>query len=216
MVFTPLLLSAVAGATLIAAQSTPLASKRFNYANLVRPSSAPHHPLPDTISFTALPGRHGHRRARHPERLYVCCLNRLLPLLGLTSFSNTPDNRCNSTTEGPTSLCQTAIINGLDDFCLWCVVVPDCRSACPREGPRSTSADPVLLFTPRAPQEPGSVVGDIEGEMVAWCTKAGRGTRQIPAGALQGVQFMKASLSARCTGVNGNELLTAVPPLSLV
>jgi hypothetical protein len=27
--------------------------------------------------------------------------------------------------------------------------------------------------------------------MVAWCTKPGRGTRLIPAGALQGVQFMK-------------------------
>jgi hypothetical protein len=42
-----------------------------------------------------------------------------------------------------------------------------------------------------APISPNSVVGDVEGEMVAWCTKPGRGTRVIPANALQGVQFMK-------------------------
>ncbi|KAJ2966899.1 hypothetical protein NUW54_g13672 [Trametes sanguinea] len=53
-------------------------------------------------------------------------------------------NLCNSTTEGPNSMCQTA-------------------------------------FT----------IGDTEGEEVAWCTKKGRGTRLIPAGALTGVQFMK-------------------------
>lgn len=29
--------------------------------------------------------------------------------------------------------------------------------------------------------------------MVAWCTKPGRGTRVIPAGALRGVQFMKTT-----------------------
>ncbi|KAK4051917.1 hypothetical protein OIV83_002622 [Microbotryomycetes sp. JL201] len=70
-------------------------------------------------------------------------------------------NRCNSTTEGPTSLCQTAHIVSVDDFCLW------------------------------APREPNGIVGNVEGEMVAWCTKPGYGTRLIPAGALTGVQFMK-------------------------
>ncbi|KAF9553483.1 hypothetical protein CPC08DRAFT_227123 [Agrocybe pediades] len=34
-------------------------------------------------------------------------------------------------------------------------------------------------------------VGDIEGEMIAWCSKPGHGTRLIPEGALKGVQFMK-------------------------
>ncbi|RDB27449.1 hypothetical protein Hypma_004080 [Hypsizygus marmoreus] len=70
-------------------------------------------------------------------------------------------NRCNSTTEGQSSLCQTSFINSIDDFCLW------------------------------APIEPNSIVGNVEGEMVAWCTKKGHGARQIPAEALQGVQFMK-------------------------
>ncbi|CEQ42454.1 SPOSA6832_04270 [Sporobolomyces salmonicolor] len=59
-------------------------------------------------------------------------------------------NRCNSTTEGAESMCQTAIINSIDE-----------------------------------------VVGDVEGEMVAWCTKDGHGTRIIPEGAIQGVQFMR-------------------------
>ncbi|GLB45554.1 putative macrofage activating glycoprotein [Lyophyllum shimeji] len=70
-------------------------------------------------------------------------------------------NMCNSTTQNQQSLCQTSFLNAIDDFCLW------------------------------GPDKPGSVVADTEGEMIAWCTKPGRGTRLIPAGALQGVQFMK-------------------------
>ncbi|KAJ7787173.1 manno protein [Mycena olivaceomarginata] len=70
-------------------------------------------------------------------------------------------NQCNSTTEGPGSLCQTSMLSALDDFCLW------------------------------APINPNSLIADTEGEEVAWCTKPGHGTRLIPPGALQGVQFMK-------------------------
>lgn len=70
-------------------------------------------------------------------------------------------NLCNSTTENQQSNCQTAVVNSIDDFCLW------------------------------GPPEPNSVVGNTEGEAVAWCTKPGRGTRLIPAGALTGVQYMK-------------------------
>ncbi|KAH9477219.1 hypothetical protein JR316_0011138 [Psilocybe cubensis] len=70
-------------------------------------------------------------------------------------------NICNSTTEGPTSLCQTAYINSLDDFCIW------------------------------APPNPGKTVGEIEGEMIAWCTKPGHGTRVMPEGTLTGVQLTK-------------------------
>ncbi|KAF7350468.1 hypothetical protein MVEN_01352300 [Mycena venus] len=70
-------------------------------------------------------------------------------------------NLCNSTTEGKSSLCQTSFLNALDDFCLW------------------------------APPKPNSLIADTEGEEVAWCTKPGRGTRLIPAGALQGVQFIR-------------------------
>ncbi|KDE06562.1 hypothetical protein MVLG_03059 [Microbotryum lychnidis-dioicae p1A1 Lamole] len=79
-------------------------------------------------------------------------------------------NRCNSTTEGQSSMCQTSYINSLDDFCLW------------------------------APPLPDSIVGDVEGGMVAWCTKGGRGTRVIPPGALQSVQFIKTPHYVQVTG----------------
>lgn len=42
-----------------------------------------------------------------------------------------------------------------------------------------------------APAESDSTISDTEGEEVAWCTKGGRGTRVIPDGALQGVQYIK-------------------------
>ncbi|KAJ1304385.1 hypothetical protein OPQ81_005536 [Rhizoctonia solani] len=79
-------------------------------------------------------------------------------------------NICNSTTEGPTSRCQTAMINSIDDFCLW------------------------------GPPEPNSLIGNTEGEAVAWCTKPGRGTRLIPAGSLTGVQFMKTKSYVQVVG----------------
>ncbi|KAJ6499719.1 hypothetical protein C8R47DRAFT_971354 [Mycena vitilis] len=79
----------------------------------------------------------------------------------LTRGVQTGYNKCNSTTEGPDSLCQTAFVNALDDFCFW------------------------------APPKPNSIIADSEGEEVAWCTKPGRGTRLIPPDALQGVQFMR-------------------------
>ncbi|KAF6766293.1 glycoprotein [Ephemerocybe angulata] len=82
--------------------------------------------------------------------------------VGLPRGEQVGYNQCNATTEGPTSLCQTSFINSLDDFCLW------------------------------APPSPGKTVGEIEGEMIAWCTQPGHGTRVIPDGALTGVQFVKS------------------------
>jgi len=70
-------------------------------------------------------------------------------------------NICNSTTENQNSLCQTSYFNNVGDFCLW------------------------------APSEPGKTVGDVEGEMVAWCSKPGHGTRLIPAGSITGIQMLK-------------------------
>ncbi|TFK20393.1 hypothetical protein FA15DRAFT_129219 [Coprinopsis marcescibilis] len=69
-------------------------------------------------------------------------------------------NICNGTTENQESLCQTSHFNSLDDFCLW------------------------------GPPDYGRTVGDIEGIMVAYCTKPGHGTRLIPEGALTGVQWI--------------------------
>ncbi|KAJ3566071.1 hypothetical protein NP233_g7234 [Leucocoprinus birnbaumii] len=93
-------------------------------------------------------------------------------------------NQCNSTTENQNSDCQTSFINSIDgkfDFCLW------------------------------APSKPGSTVADQEGEMVAWCTKPGRGTRLIPQYALQGVQFMKTSDYVQVVGFIDQRLINLDP-----
>lgn len=86
-------------------------------------------------------------------------------------------NLCNSTTEGPTSLCQTAVINSIDDFCLWGPPIPD------------------------------SLIGNTEGENVAWCTKPGYGTRVIPQGAISGLQFMKTPDYVQVTGFIKQQLV---------
>ncbi|TFY56803.1 hypothetical protein EVJ58_g7414 [Rhodofomes roseus] len=64
-------------------------------------------------------------------------------------------NRCNSSTETQDSLCQTLIVNTIDDFCLW---------SSPKEN---------------------DTIGVSEAYEVAWCAKHGHGTRIMPAGTLQ-------------------------------
>ncbi|KAF9220446.1 hypothetical protein BS17DRAFT_787441 [Gyrodon lividus] len=79
-------------------------------------------------------------------------------------------NICNSTTENQNSMCQTSMVNHIDDFCLW------------------------------APPMPNSTIGDTEQEEVAWCSKPGHGTRLIPSGALQGVQLLTTSAYIQIAG----------------
>lgn len=88
-------------------------------------------------------------------------------------------NICNDTTQNQESLCQTSYYNNATgqpiisryaylsltnivslDFCLW------------------------------APPDVGKEVGEIEGEMIAWCTKK-HGTRLIPNGAITGLQHLR-------------------------
>jgi hypothetical protein len=80
-------------------------------------------------------------------------------------------NICNSTTAGPTSNCQTAFINNIDDWCLW------------------------------GPTVPNSLVGDVEAASVAWCTTAAHGTRVMPAGTITALQFLKAPGYLQVTGL---------------
>lgn len=70
-------------------------------------------------------------------------------------------NLCNSTTLGSDSWCQTGFVNSIDDFCLWGAPMPNVT------------------------------VGEDEEQLVAYCTTDKWGTRVIPPGALQGVQFIK-------------------------
>jgi len=79
-------------------------------------------------------------------------------------------NRCNATTEGPTSECQTLIVNTLADFCLW--------------------------GSPTA----GGLIGNVEAAVVAYCSQAGHGTRIMPAGTITGAQFMRTSAYIQLTG----------------
>jgi len=79
-------------------------------------------------------------------------------------------NKCNSTTEGPTSECQTLIANNISDFCLW-----------------------------GSPTANGQI-GDVEAAVVAYCAQTGHGTRIMPPGTLTGVQFMKTSAYIQITG----------------
>lgn len=75
-------------------------------------------------------------------------------------------NICNSTTEGPNSLCQTAMINSIDDWCMW--------------SSNFLSTDPL------------DTIADSEAREVAWCTQPKWGGRQIPAGAITGLQWLYA------------------------
>ncbi|KAF7974539.1 hypothetical protein HWV62_12014 [Athelia sp. TMB] len=79
-------------------------------------------------------------------------------------------NQCNATTEGPTSQCQTMVVNDLADFCIWGAPTND------------------------------STIGDVEAATVAYCTKAGRGTRLLPPGAITAAQFMRTSGYIQITG----------------
>ncbi|KAF5335724.1 hypothetical protein D9611_009623 [Ephemerocybe angulata] len=101
--------------------------------------------------------------------------------VGLIRGTQKGYNKCDKTTEGQDSLCQTMYFNSIDDFCLW------------------------------APPETGKEVGSIEGEMVAWCTKPGHGTRLIPAGALKGVQWMKTPDYVQAVGFLDQTLLNMTP-----
>lgn len=67
-----------------------------------------------------------------------------------------------------------------------------------------------LDFCLWAPPEKGKNVGDIEGEMVAWCSKPGHGTRLIPAGALTGLQFIKTPDYIQAVGFLDQTLINMV------
>ncbi|PAV16167.1 macrofage activating [Pyrrhoderma noxium] len=71
-------------------------------------------------------------------------------------------NLCNSTTENQQSMCQTAFLNNLGDFCMWSSAQTD------------------------------DTIGESEAREVAWCTSPGHGTRVIPPGAITGAQWLYA------------------------
>ncbi|KAK0548344.1 hypothetical protein OC845_003616, partial [Tilletia horrida] len=58
------------------------------------------------------------------------------------------------------------------------------------------SAAEFCLWAPRS----SANIGDEEGEVVAYCTKSGFGTRLIPSGTIKGVQFRKTNSYVQVTG----------------
>jgi len=79
-------------------------------------------------------------------------------------------NLCNSTTQNQNSSCQTSVLNDITDFCLW------------------------------SSPKPNDTIGNSEAYEVAWCTKPNYGTRVIPPGALQGVQWLYAKNYVQVAG----------------
>ncbi|KAJ6622108.1 hypothetical protein B0H10DRAFT_2015296 [Mycena sp. CBHHK59/15] len=86
-------------------------------------------------------------------------------------------NICNSTTENQDSHCQTMFVNHIDDFCLW------------------------------APATPNTTIGDAEGDVVAWCSKKGHGTRIIPDGAVTGMQLVNTPSYIQIAGTINQAML---------
>jgi len=78
--------------------------------------------------------------------------------------------KCNSTTEGPNSICQLAMLNHIDDFCLW------------------------------SSPDKNETIGDVEAKTVAYCTQPGHGTRIMPPGTLTAVQVLRAPSYILFTG----------------
>ncbi|KAL1413823.1 hypothetical protein Q8F55_001607 [Vanrija albida] len=81
-------------------------------------------------------------------------------------------NLCNSTTEGPDALCQTAVFNSIEDFCIW-------------GGPGTTGTD---------------TIGVVEAAVVAYCSRSGHGARIFPEGTFQSLQFMKTPAYIQIVG----------------
>jgi hypothetical protein len=136
--FTPALAEDVSTITPAPPQRTP---SHHDLAELVNRQAAASTPLPLTqyqYPYSQLPYKvNPYAVGRGPQSGY---------------------NQCNSTTEGPTSQCQTLIVNNITDFCLW-----------------------------GSPTANGQI-GDIEAAVVAYCAQTGHGSRIMPPGTLTGVQ----------------------------
>ncbi|GAA6042518.1 hypothetical protein NBRC10512_005868 [Rhodotorula toruloides] len=106
----------------------------------------------------------------------------LLPLAaaGYTSYSlgNLPHQSENGqtgyndcgTTDSQSSMCQTAFVNSVTDFCLW------------------------------APPTPGGSIGDTEEIEVAWCTASGHGARLMPQGTIHSAHMLVTPHYTQVTG----------------
>ncbi|GAA5956963.1 hypothetical protein JCM3765_006653 [Sporobolomyces pararoseus] len=78
-------------------------------------------------------------------------------------------NNC-GTNDSQDSMCQTVMINSVEDFCLW------------------------------APPNPNSEIGETEAEEVAWCTASGHGARLMPQGTIHSAHMLVTPHYTQITG----------------
>ncbi|GAA5860885.1 hypothetical protein JCM3774_003175 [Rhodotorula dairenensis] len=78
-------------------------------------------------------------------------------------------NDC-GTNDSPDSMCQTAFVNSVTDFCLW------------------------------APPTPGGTIGDTEEIEVAWCSASGHGARMMPEGTVHSAHYLVTPHYTQITG----------------
>ncbi|GAA5991049.1 hypothetical protein JCM10908_006516 [Rhodotorula pacifica] len=78
-------------------------------------------------------------------------------------------NDC-GTNDSPDSMCQTAFVNSVTDFCLW------------------------------APPTPGGTIGDTEQIEVAWCSASGHGARLMPEGTVHSAHYLVTPHYTQITG----------------
>ncbi|GAA5972016.1 hypothetical protein JCM11641_002458 [Rhodosporidiobolus odoratus] len=78
-------------------------------------------------------------------------------------------NDCGSA-DSPSSMCQTAHVNSVTDFCLW------------------------------APPSPGPTIGSSEEYEVTWCTASGHGARVMPAGTIKSAHYLSTPKYTQVTG----------------
>lgn len=74
------------------------------------------------------------------------------------------------TTVNQKSLARLLTVNAIDDFCLF------------------------------GPMDPNSVIGDVEHNVVAWCTKPRNNARLIPDGTIKSAQFLRTPTYVQVSG----------------
>ncbi|KAL7005084.1 hypothetical protein EMMF5_005324 [Cystobasidiomycetes sp. EMM_F5] len=92
-----------------------------------------------------------------------------LPYQSEAGAGQTGYNNCTGQ-NSQTSQCQTAVVNSIEDFCLW------------------------------GPPNPEGEIGATEQIEVAYCTRNGRGTRSIPNGILKAAHFIQTPDFIQITG----------------
>ena len=125
-----------------------------------------------------------------------------------------PSNAPNQTEQGQTGTNECGTGNSQNSSCqnVFGMKSPSTSASAPfthRFGSLVNSIDDWCIFAPPEP-EPNSTIGNTERIEVAWCTKAGHGTRLIPDGTITGAHFVQTPDYVEVLGV-GNLTMINIP-----